>query len=193
MPRTKITTSYQPRIGSRVYFAPEGRTIETVTVSKSAKPAGAVLTDWEPLGAISEGSVSQLNEEGSEVLEFNLTTGEDEVVRSALADAMTRLQFDLTLGALSDYLWQLTFAAASVHADTGAFVPASLPGGVASGWCLIQVQISTEKIVVMHIWAELALPGQKVIRNLKADTTLDVQITQLRSPLDSGVLSTPAA
>lgn len=193
MPRTKITTSYQPRIGSRVYFAPEGRTIEGGTVSKTVKPAGTVLTDWEPLGAISEGSVGLLTEEGSIVYEFNLTTGEDEVVRSALADAMTQLQFDLTLGALSDYLWQLTFAAGSVHPDTGVFVPASLPGGVASGWCLIQVQISTEKIAVMHLWVELGLPGQKVIRNLKADTTLKVQITQLRSALETGVLSTPAA
>jgi hypothetical protein len=193
MPRTKITTSYQPRIGSRVYFAPAGRTIEGGVVSKTVKPAGSVLTDWEPLGAISEGSVGLLVEEGAEVFEFNLTTGEDEVVRSKMEDASTRLQFDLTLGALSDYLWQLTMAAASVHADTGAFVPASLPGGVASGWALIQTQISTEKISVTHIWAELALPGQKTVRNLKADTTLKVQITQLRSPLDSGVLSTPAA
>ncbi len=186
MPRTKITTSYQPRIGSRVYFAPAGRTIEGGVVSKTVKPAGSVLTDWEPLGAISEGSVGLLVEEGAEVFEFNLTTGEDEVVRSKMEDASTRLQFDLTLGAL-------TMAAASVHADTGAFVPASLPGGVASGWALIQTQISTEKISVTHIWAELALPGQKTVRNLKADTTLKVQITQLRSPLDSGVLSTPAA
>lgn len=193
MPRTKIATSHQPRIGSRVYFAPAGRTIETVTVSKTAKPAGSVLTDWEPLGAISEGSVGQLVEEGAEVFEFNLTTGEDEVVRSALEDASTRLQFDLTLGALSDYLWSLAFAAASVHADTGAFIPASLPGGVASGWALIQVQISTEKVAVMHLWVEIGLPGQKTVRNLKADTTLKVQLTMLRSALDSGVLGTPAA
>lgn len=193
MPRTKITTSYQPRIGSRVYFAPAGKTIETVTVSKTAKPAGSVLTDWEPLGAIEKGEVGLLTEKGSIVYEFNLTTGEDEVVRSELADAMTQLQFDLTLGALSDYLWQLTFAAESVHAETGAFTPGSLAGGVASGWCLIQVQISTEKVVVMHLWVELSLPGKQSIRNLKADTTLDVTITQLRSSLETGVLSTPAA
>jgi hypothetical protein len=106
---------------------------------------------------------------------------------------MTQLQFDLTLGQLSDFLWQLAFAAASVHADTGAFTPGSLPGGVASGWCLIQVQVGTEKIAVMHLWVELDLPGNKTIRNRKADTTMDVKITQLRSPLETGVLSTPAA
>lgn len=192
MPRIKVATSYAPKVGSAVRFAPAGRVIETVTVSKTEKPAGADLADWEELGCIETGTVSLLTEAGEPVYCFNLTTGEDEQIRTGDTDAHTQLQFDLTLQAVTDYLWQLALGAKSVHPDTGAFVPGSLPGGAVQGWAIVQVQISLEKVAVMHLWVEVKPNNPATIRHRTAGYKPQVQVTQLKAALESGVLGTAA-
>jgi hypothetical protein len=191
MPRTKVTTHYQPKLGSIVYFAREGTTVETVTVAKGTKPAGSNFSTWEPLGCVDAGTVNRLVEAGNQVVCFNATTGEDEIIKTPDSDAMTVLQFELTLNALSDFLWGLAFGADSVNGTTGAFVPGSLPGGAVQGWCVIQVQVGTEKVAVMHLWVELKISNAQSIRNRTANTQMQVTITQLRSALETGVLGTP--
>jgi hypothetical protein len=191
MARTKVTTHYRPKLGSVVYFARQGDTVETVVVAKGTKPAGSNFSTWNPIGCVDSGTVNALLEAGTQVEEFNATTGEDEIIKTADSDAMTVLLFELTLGKISDFLWGLSFGAESVHPTTGAFTPGSLPGRSVQGWCVIQVQCGAEKIAVMHLWVELKIADAQTIREKSANAEMSVTITQLRSPLESGVLGTP--
>jgi hypothetical protein len=193
MPRTPITNRYVPKPGSVVRFAPAGATIETVTVAKGTKPAGSVFTDWIELGCIETGSVALINENAEPVFCFNPSTGRDEQIQTELTDADTRLEFSLVLQLVSDYLWQMALAAGSVHADTGAFTPGSLKGGVKQGWCKIQVQVSTEVLAVMDLWVEIRLSNPAKIRDRAAGYKPEIVVLQLGATDETGVLGTPAA
>lgn len=193
MPRTAVTNRYVPKTGSIVRFAPAGRTIETVTVAKGAKPAGSVFTDWVELGCIETGNVELITEPGEMVKCFNATTGRDEIINTENTDADTRLQFNLTLQLVTDYLWQLAFAAAAVHADTGAFTPGSLGGGAVQGWVKIQCQVSTEVVVTMDLWVEVRLSNPAAIHARAAGYKPEIVVLQLGATAETGVLGTPAA
>jgi hypothetical protein len=192
MPRTAVTNRHVPKPGSTVRFAPAGRTIETVTVAKGAKPAGAVFTDWIELGCIETGEVDVITENAEPVFCFNPSTGRDEIINTELTDADTRLEFSLTLQLVTDYLWQLALAAGSVHADTGVFTPGSLKGGVVQGWCKIQVQVSTEVVAVMDLWVQLSLSNPAKIRDRASGYKPEVTILQLGASGETGVLGTAA-
>lgn len=192
MPRTAIPTNHVPKLGSTVRFAPAGATIETVTVAKDAKPAGVDFSDWTELGCIETGTVELLTDAGEQVYCFNPTTGRDELIRTEMTDADTRLRFALTLQEVTDFLWQMAFAAASVHDDTGAFAPGSLKGGVKQGWVKIQVQVSTTVLAVMDLWVEIRLSDAAKIRDRTSGYKPQIEITQLGASDETGVLGTPA-
>jgi hypothetical protein len=193
MPRTKVTSRYVPKTGSIIRFAPAGKVIETVTVAKGAKPAGAVFTDWEELGCIETGTVAVLMEAGEPVFCFNASTGRNEQINTGDTDADTRLQFEIVAQQVTDFLWQFAFAADSVHADTGAFVPGSMKGGAKQGWIKIQTQVSTEVVVTMDLWVEIKLSNPAQIRDRVAGYKPAFTITQLGASGEAGVLGTPAA
>lgn len=191
MARTEVTSRYVPKPGSIVRFAPAGATIESVTVAKGTKPAGSVFTDWEELGCIEIGSVSVLSDPGEPVYCFNATTGKDEIINTADTDADTRLQFSLTLQEVTDFIWQMALAAGSVNGTTGAFVPGSMKGGAVQGWIKIQVQVSTEVVAVIDLWAEIKLTEAATIRNRTSGWKPVIQVTQLGDDSEAGVLGTP--
>ena len=136
--------------------------------------------------------VSLLTEAGEPVHCFNATTGRWEQKATENTDADTRLQLEVTCQEVTDFLYQLAFGAASVHADTGAFVPGSLKGGAVQGWLKVQTQVGTEVVSVLDMWVELRLSAAANIANRTAGWKPQITITQLGAALDAGVLGTPA-
>lgn len=193
MSRTAVPSAYVPKPGSIVRFAPAGDTIESVTVAKDTKPPGSDFADWIELGCIETGTVEVLTDAGEPVYCFNATTGLDELVNTELTDADTRLQFALTLQQVTDYLWQLAFAADTPDATTGAFTPGGLKGGVKQGWCKVQVQVSTTVVAVLDLWVQIGLSDAAKIRDRTSGYKPAIQILQLVAPDETGVLGTPGA
>jgi hypothetical protein len=192
MPRTAATTRYVPKPGSIIRLAKAGDTVETVTVSATSKPAGSVFTAWKEVGCIESAEVILLTEAGEPVFCFNPVTGRHEQKATEMTDADTRLQINVTCQEVTDFLYQLAFGAASVHVDTGAFVPGSLDGGAVQGWLKVQTQVGTEVVSVLDMWVELRLSAPANIANRTAGWKPQIVITQLGAALDAGVLGTPA-
>lgn len=188
MALTLPAARYVPKYGSIVRFAPVGATIESVTVARNTKPAGSVFTDWESLGCVETAELRVLKEPGQEVNCFNATTGLWEKMRTGDTDADTRLQLDLVLQEVSDYTLQLAFAAATVNGTTGAYEPASMAGGAVQGWLLIQTQIGTEVVSVLNLFVEMTLSEPAMIANRTQGWKPKLQITQLGSASEAGVL-----
>lgn len=193
MPRTAVTTRYVPKPGSIIRLAKAGDTVESVTVSATAKPAGSVFTAWKEVGCVETAEIELLTEAGEPVHCFNATTGKWEQKNTEMTDADTRLKITVTCQEVTDFLYQLAFAAGSVHADTGAFVPGSLDGGAVQGWLKIQTQVGTEVVTVLDMWVELRLSAPANVANRTQGWKPQIEITQLGAALDAGVLGTPAA
>jgi len=190
MALTLPTTKYVPKYGSIIRLAPAGRTIETVTVAANEKPAGTSFDDWETLGCIEAGTVELLNEAGEEVHCFNATTGEWDVKQTENTDATTRLRLALTLQEVTPFLLELAYAAASVDDSTGAYKPGSLKGGAVQGWIKVQTQQGTELVSVLDLWVEVRLSSAASIANRTEGWKPEVEITQLRSALETGAFGT---
>ena len=190
MALTLPTTKHVPKYGSIIRLAPAGRTIETVTVAANAKPAGTSFDDWETLGCIETGTVELLNEAGEEVHCFNATTGEWDVKQTENTDATTRLRLALTLQEVTAFLLELAYAAASVDDSTGAYKPGSLKGGAVQGWIKVQTQQGTELVSVLDLWVEVRLSSAASIANRTEGWKPEVEITQLRSALETGAFGT---
>jgi hypothetical protein len=193
MPRIAVPTRYVPKHGSIIRLALAGATVETVVVAANAKPAGAVFTDWKEVGCIESADVAILTEPGDEVDCFNATSGRWEKKRTGDTDADTRLQINVICQEVTDFLYQLAFAAGAVHADTGAFVPGSMQGGAVQGWLKIQTQVGTSVVTVLDMWVEMKLADAASVANRTTGWKPSLVITQLGSALDAGVLGTPAA
>lgn len=179
-------TALIPKYGSIVRFAPAGRTIESTTISATAKPPGINFTDWETLGCIETGSIALENETSTEVHCFNATTGEWEQRTTPNTDAVTRLIVTLTLQEVSNFILQMAYAAATINGTTGAYVPGSQPGGVFQGWLKVQTQRKTEAVSVLDLWVELGLADAATIANRTEGWKPQVTARQLKAALDAG-------
>lgn len=181
---------YVPKYGAVCRLAREGKTVETVVVSPTLKPAGSNFTTWDTLGCIESGSVETLREAGEPVHCFNPTTGLWEQKATEDTDADTRLRLDLTLQEVTPFLLELAYAAASVNASTGAYVPGSLKGGAVRGWLKVQQQVGTEVVSVLDLWVEVRLAEAAQLTNRTAGWKPRIQITQLKAALEAGAFGT---
>lgn len=193
MARTPVPTRYVPKPGSIIRIALEGKTVETVVVAEATKPAGIVFTDWDEVGCIETAEVETLTEAGEEVHCFDASTGKWVQKRTPMTDADTRLRINVTCKEVTDLLYRLALAGATVNATTGAFVPGSLPGGEVRGWLKIQTQVGTSVVTVLDMWVALRLSAPANIANRTAGWKPQIEITQLGAALDAGVLGTPAS
>lgn len=187
---TLPVTAYVPKYGSIVRFAPEGATIETVTVSATSKPAGSVFTDWKSLGCIEEGTIEVMVEKGEVVQCFNATTGKWEIKHTENTNGDTKLKLGVTLQEVTSYILQLAMAASTINASTGAYVPGSMLGGAVQGWLKVQQQSGTEVISVLDMWVELRLSEAATIANRTKGWKPKIEIMQLGAALEAGVLGT---
>jgi|GEM_PF-3784331 len=192
MPRTAVISRYVPKPGSIMRLAKAGDTVEAVVASATVKPDGLVFSAWKELGCIEIAAVEILTEAGESVDCFNATTGRFERKATEMTNADTRLRLTATCQEVTDFLYQMAFAAGAVHVDTGAFVPGSMPGGVVQGWLKVQTQVGTEVVTVLDMWVEVRLSNAAKLSDRVSGWKPELEITQLGSALDAGVLGTPA-
>jgi hypothetical protein len=192
MPRTPVPTRYAPKPGSIIRLALAGATVETVTVSAAAKPAGSVFTDWKEVGCVETAEIEILTEGGEAIHCFNATSGRWEQKQTEMTDADTRLRLNVTCQEVTDFLYQLALAAGTVHADTGVFVPGAMKGGAVQGWMKVQTQVGTTVVSVLDLWVEMRLSAAANVANRTEGWKPQIEITQLGTALDAGVLGTPA-
>ena len=159
-----------PQIGSKIHFAQNGETVETVTVANTAagKPAGSVLTTWRELGCVKECAPNLNRISGTVSRCFNATSGlfEDNVTRGE----RTELSYVITLQNIDDLIIALA------HGDNGVdgsdnYTPDSNP--FALGWLHCQNYIGTTVNNLLFAWCELRFTG-----NLQmSETPTEAQVT----------------
>ena len=181
----------KPIYGALVYFAPEGETIEAVTVAKDAKPAGSVYDDWESLGCIEELTVSpEVSEAGEPIYCFNATTGKYELEDTENTDGEVRLMLSITCNTVTPYILQMSMAASAVGVSDGTYTPASQRGGAYKGWLKVQQQKGTSIVNVLEIWCEIRLAEPAVVARRQPGYTPSIDVTMLEAADNAGVLGT---
>lgn len=157
MARVPIVSSLTPFFLGAAYFAEDGRTIETVTVSESVKPAGSNLSGWEELGCIEKAMLTREVDGGVTRYCPNLTAGLWE--KKKTVGRTVSLSIELTIQEISEFLHRMAWNAATVDGSDGEFVPNSQPEGIFRGWLVVQQQNGDEVVTVAHLRCELSMPN----------------------------------
>lgn len=163
MARVPIVTDITPFFLGAVFFAEDGKTIETVVVSESLKPAGANTSGWQELGAVENAKLTREVEGGVTRYVPNLVAGKWE--KKKKVGRTTSLSIDLTFQEVSEFVHRVMWNAASIDTGDGEFVPNSQPEGIYRGWLLVQQQNGDEVTTVAHLRIELEMTNAAEIIN----------------------------
>lgn len=137
------TTRFLPAPGSLIYFAPDGKTIETVTVAEGTAPAGTVLTDWEPMSCVDQATIEQVELQAGEKSScWDATLGL--WVPKKTRGRIMQLVLNFSTQDVTDYMLQMSVLAASINATTGAYDANSQPEGTYLGYIKFVQQAETE-------------------------------------------------
>lgn len=144
-----------PSPGSLAYFALDGDTVETVTVSEANMPAGSTLTDWKELGTIQEATVQPVVEGGEPIYGFDSTLGKH--VQVATVGETVQIVFNLTVQKVTEFILQMSRNMASYNGTTGAFSHNSQAGAHYKGYLLLTQYHGTSVVVTDQVRCELSL------------------------------------
>lgn len=141
-------------IGSIAYFAEEGLTIESVTVSSASggKPAGSTLDDWRALGCIEKFTPAKSESGGVEKTCFDATVGRR--VSIGRRGGVTSLKLNMTLNEIDEKGMALAFGIDSLTTHAG--IPlAGTQGGMVRGWLRLSGYVDGNLCLLGMLWGEL--------------------------------------
>lgn len=192
MANTPPTNLCIPKKGSIAYFAEEGKTVETVEVSKTTVPAGLDFTTWAPLGCIEDTNILPVEREGGvDVHCWNDVTGDWDLVESANINANTKLAMDILFQLVTPFVLRMAWSAADVDTDDGAFVPNSQPGGVYRGWLFAQTKRKGGELEsVVKLWVEITMDGPTKLASRTEGHKPKIRVQILGAAANAGTLGT---
>lgn len=177
---------YAPAYGSLVYFALDGDTVETETVSEADAPAGEVLTAWKELGCLEQGSIEVQAEGGREI--FCFTPGSGHKKKRTVGETV-RLIYNFTVQLVTPFILQMSRHAASVNPSTGAFTHGSQSEAHYLGYLLINQYNDGELVASDKVRAELRLANAMDI-HARGGSTPQLTAEFIRNANNSGAFGT---
>lgn len=153
-------------IGNHLYFLPEGKTIDLVTVSSTAKPDDDPATNWTDykLTCITDANVENsanpvnvrapIDDVGGGV-PGGVYQAKDQIAREQ------NLEIVLTCAEINPTVWQVIWMTDEIlSASTGVFVPFA-KSGLLKGWArLAQYDHDNTKVSSVDMWCSMHLDGQ---------------------------------
>lgn len=145
-----------PVIGSLIYLAQEGETIETVVVADTSagKPAGATFVDWRELGCLESYKIDPGLDGGESIRCFDSTLGA--FVKKASRGQRVDPVINLVVQNIDDLIVALAHGANGVDGSDN-FEPGAGDGKV-RGWIKIQNYDGTVVVNVLEAWVEVTVP-----------------------------------
>lgn len=176
-----------PVVGSIIYLAEEGETVETVTVADTAagKPAGSDFSTWRELGCVESYKIDPGLDGGEKIRCYDTTVGayKTKASRGERVDPV----IDAVVQDCDDLLIALAHGAAGVDGSDN-FAPGTGNGKV-RGWIKVQNYIGTVVNVILEAWVEISVPDGVTFE--EAATKLNVRI-ELQTPTSGTVQGTLA-
>lgn len=173
-------------LGSHVYFARSGSVIDSVTVSKTAKPTNDPTTNWVSLGCVDDVSIDrQIQEEES----YCPSPGQYAL------DDITVIQKDMTISAtlsvVSNAYFQMLMNSSGAIADgasSGAYVPNS-GDGYLRGWFKLQQYDQSDTLIhAVDVWGGGRLSGAQELGRSVIRPQMEIRVFD--STLNTGALWT---
>jgi hypothetical protein len=175
-------------VGNHLFFAREGDTIDTVVVSRTAKPDNAPTTNWTSIGLVSSASVEQTR---SDIEIFRPSPGR--MVLHDVLESKQDLSISCTVEEASPLMWELLFGSLEIDptaaTNPGAFVPLARTGKV-KGWFKFQQYNQADQLVsVVDIYGYAEIDGAVEFGDQSAVVSFSLKIRRLKSDLESGQLT----
>ena len=168
-------------LGSHLFFAREGETIDSVVVAHDAKPDVDPETNWTKLGCIEQ--FEPTRDGGSEIIRRCPSPGR-------YADRKILQTGGTLVYNFSVQQWdELTLAEMLFNADQpigGVFVPNSRREDVRGWWKIQAYDQNDQLIIAMDIWGSAKIESYQFAEGADAYA---LQIRQLHSELNEGALT----
>lgn len=172
--------------GMKVYFAENGETVESVTVSAGTAPAGSVLTTWRELGCLKSVTPQQARAGGVKIRCYDTTLGK--YVTEDTVNEQLDVMLNLVLQEVDDLIIALSFGANS--AGNGTYTPAS-GEGKARGYLLYRLYDGTNLVHTVKVWGDLSVTSGPNAQEAPGDVACTFQILNNtnNTALAAGVLA----
>lgn len=175
-------------VGNHLYFARDGVTIDSVLVSRTAKPDNDPTTNWTNVGIVSSASV-QIDKQDIDI--WRPSPG-----RMQLHDVLESrpdLTITCTIEEASPLMWELCFGSLlinpSAQSNPGAFLPMARTGKV-KGWFKFQQYNQADQLIsVVDIFGYAEIEGAVEFADQTTVVSFSLKIRRLKSDLESGQLS----
>lgn len=158
--------------GPAVWFAQEGATVETVSVSAATAPAGSVLTTWRELGSPLSVRPRINRGGGTKVRIYNTSKGAWVTARKV--NEQVDLAYELVLQEVDDLIIALAHAADGVN-GSDAYTPAGTDAKVL-GYLLFKQYDETTVVNTVKVWGELMVTAGPNAEEAAGNVTVMFQV-----------------
>lgn len=158
--------------GPVAYFALNGATVESVTVSAATAPAGSVLTTWRPLGSIKSATPQIGRQGGQKIRAYDTTLGKFTTVNKV--NEQIDLSYQFVLQEVDDLIIALANAADGVD-GSDEYVPMGTDAKV-RGYLLFRQYEGTTKVNEVKVWGDLLVVSGPVSQEAPGDVTVRFEV-----------------